>query len=303
MAAIIHLTELAKSDASPNKNGSIAYVSGFVLMSIFSNCFNLTYSFASSSSRVRYICNILSFATMPLSWTCGWMHIFSTIEYSNEKIIVFHMHCIVTLMGLAYIADAWMHFNSTFWGFVYTVVVIAFWIGLYFTFKYLFILRAFIKKKCTATISSSASSYMFQGSTILAAQAYLACETIGNCVVSQGYSVDVCNQFAQGTSIVGWQLILGWAMSTMLFDTGNLSQYKVLAMRFSTVQWTSGFTFGICTIISMLCYTTRATGVPTTFQISWCICALISMGLSASSVRLSPTGKEEPEIEAMTHRV
>lgn len=266
-------------------------------MSILSNCFNFAFAFSAASSQSRYICNILSFATMPLSWTCGWMHMFSTIEHSSEHLIVFQMHCIVTLMGLAYMIDAWVHL-STFWGCVYTAVVIVFWIGLYFTFKYLLRLRAFIKKKYTATISSTASSYMFQGTTILAAQTYLACDSIGSCVVSQAYSAEVCNQFARGTCIVGWQLLLGWAMSTMLFDTGVLSQYKVLTMRFSKIQWTSGFMFSICAIIAMLCYTTRATGVPTSIQSAWCVCALVSMGLTASSVKLTSTVKQEPEIEA-----
>jgi hypothetical protein len=264
------------------KNGSFAYVAGFIAVTIFSNGINLAYAFA--SGNLRYYLNVLSYATMPLSWTCGWMHMFSTIEHSDISIIIFHTHCIVTLMGIAYIIEAC--FNGLYVGIGGTLIVFLFWYALYYTFRYLFTLRWFISKKYAASIGSTASNYMFQGTTILIAQSYLACDSIGSCIFTQSYPPLICGEYARGNCVVGWQLLLGWSMSLMLFDTMALSKYKVLTLRFSRGQWISGVSFGVCVILAMFAFATKASGVPLTVSVGWCFFGTISMTTAAFSVTL-----------------
>jgi hypothetical protein len=143
-------------------------------------------------------------------------------------------------------------------------------------------------------LASAASAFMNEGLYILGAVSYLACEIIGNCIISnETFDEAKCDQYARATCIVAFQVFFFWVAESMLFKTGVLSWYKVLVVEFSLYQWIGGTSFTMCLLISMVCYATKQNnGVPGYVLLVWCVFCVIAMVSMALSVKVHYEMKE-----------
>jgi hypothetical protein len=233
-----------------------------------------------------------------LSWVAGMTHVFCTLEHPDTFWIWVHSHCIVTLMGMAYILNAWKNLD-TMSAVMFTVLVLFFWFVLYHALKYLLYVRQVVRKFHAASLSNKASSFMIQGFTVMGILSYFACEIIGNCVISDGFDSDKCDQYARATCIVGFQVGLAWAVQLMLFQTGALSHYKVLVLKLSLFQWIAGVLFVLCLLISMVCYSTRQnSGVPGAVLIADALLCMLTIFFTGLSVSYDVKPEEDEDEES-----
>lgn len=167
---------------------------------------------------------------------------------------------------------------------IYTAVVFGCAIIVHFTLVFCFRVRKLIRRRFRASLSSKASAFLVQGFAVMGVLSYFACEIIGNCVISNGFSEEKCDEYARATCIVGFQVSLAWMVQFVLFQTGTLSYYKVLVLDLTTYQWMGAISFILCSLLAMVCYVTKQnSGVPGAFIIvSLCLSfiSLIFMGMS-----------------------
>lgn len=237
---------------------------------------------------------VYRFATMPISYVSGFTHVFCTLENPNTNLLWVHVHCIFSLMGAAYLLNAWKNMD-TISALAYTVVVIIAAVLVYIAIDFSFRVRRFLRYRFRASLSSKASTFLIQGFAVQGILAYFACEVIGNCVISNDtFTEEKCDQYARATCIVGFQVMLAWIVQLILFQTGSLSYYKVLVLDLSAFQWMGAIGFICCTLLAMVCYVTKQnSGVPSFFLIVSLGLSLITLIFMGSSINFNDSSLED----------
>ncbi len=111
-----------------------------------------------------------------------------------------------TCLGIGVISNSWVYSDITS-AIMITSLVSAMLVVIYFRYEYVLSVREHVRIRKRNSLASAASEFMHKGLYVLGAEAYLACEIIGNCVLSnETFDEEKCDKYARATCIVGFQI-------------------------------------------------------------------------------------------------
>ncbi len=220
----------------------------------------------------------LQHAVEPFAWTAGFMLITGTLQsYDGYFIRLYALtyFAVVTIATLSYLYNTGQYGYCLVWSLAGVVFVLSIevLINMRHTLRYKYISNRI-------GLFDISQSYLVAGVNVLLGQVYLGCDTVGICVInrSEDTTDDFCNAYSFANLVTAYQLLLLWAVSVMLFDTGAISGRNLVLLRFRIDQWIGFILVGICVVVSLLAYVSKERFPPSYFVV-FITCDLFAMFL------------------------
>ena len=217
-------------------------------------------------------------AIEPFAWTAGFMLITGTLQIYDGNFIrlySFTYFGVVTIATISYLSSTGQYAYCFLWILAGVVFVLAIevLINMRHTLRYKYIHNRI-------DLFDNSRHYLIAGINVLVGQVYFGCDTVGICVINRSEDItdDFCNAYSFANLVTAYQLLLLWAASVMLFDTGAIIGRNLVLLRLRIDQWISFILLGVCVVISMLAYASKER-FPRSYFIVFIICDLIVLFL------------------------